>query len=371
MVSRAYQAGREIPAEDNVAQTQDYDLGPNTFPRGWFMVADAASVTSTPRAERFFGQDLVLYRGQSGTAYMVDAYCPHMGTHLAKNTTSYVIQDKIHVEGDSIRCPYHAWRFGPDGRCDQIPYFNGPIPAAARIKSWTVVERYGAIFAWHDAEGGEPDFDLPTLPEWDDPSYVRWIFDELGVLPCHQKEIVDNIADVAHLGPTHGGPCEYFHNEIDGVVARQKQGAPHRSLAPGQMLETDTWYTGPGVLVSYFNDGDSVMFITHTPVEDGSVRAWHGLLWRSPNAVATPQDAETARLYQAGSLAALAQDFEIWANKRACVSPLVVPGDGAFGKVRIWYQQFFHPRALAGEFQAKANGFHAVRGMPPHNQRVA
>jgi len=69
------------------------------------MVAAASEVTAVPLAVRYFGQDLVLYRGESGRAYLVEAYCPHMGTHLAKNTTSYVVRDKTQVEGDSIRCP--------------------------------------------------------------------------------------------------------------------------------------------------------------------------------------------------------------------------------------------------------------------------
>ena len=354
-----------------MARTADYELGEFPFPRGWFMVAAAEQVTDKPMAVRYFGEDLVLYRGQSGRVFLVEAYCPHMGTHLAKNTTSYVIHDKIQVEGDSIRCPYHAWRFGPDGRCNLIPYSDAPIPAAARLRTWRVEERYGCIYAWHDPEGGEPDYDLPSIPEWDDPAYVHWTIDELGELPCHPQEITDNMADVAHLGPTHGGPSEYFHNEIDGIVVRQVQGGGHRTLMPGVMLETYTFYTGPGVLLSYFNDGVSVMYIAHTPVEDGSVRAWHGLLVRSPNAVATEEDVAMARQAQAGSLAALAQDFEVWANKRACLQPLTVPGDGAFGKVRLWYKQFYNPRARAKDFQARANGVYPVHGMPLRNPRVA
>src|SRR3546814_6927399 len=81
-----------------------------------------------------------------------------MGTHLARNSTSYVSQDGA-VEGDSIRCPYHAWRFGPDGKCNEIPYSSGPIPPAAKVRSWPVVERMGAVFVWHDTEGGEPEWD--------------------------------------------------------------------------------------------------------------------------------------------------------------------------------------------------------------------
>ncbi|MEN9683234.1 MAG: hypothetical protein RLZZ427_985, partial [Pseudomonadota bacterium] len=97
-----------------MAKTADYGLGEFTYPRGWFMVAQSAEVGTTPISVRYFGQDMVIYRGgQSGKPFMVEAYCPHMGTHLGRNTTSYVIKDAEHVEGDNIRCPYHGWRFGP------------------------------------------------------------------------------------------------------------------------------------------------------------------------------------------------------------------------------------------------------------------
>jgi 3-ketosteroid 9alpha-monooxygenase subunit A len=354
-----------------MAGTQDYDLGPQTFPRGWFVVGEAAEVTTRPIAVRFFGQDMVLYRGESGAVVMLDAYCPHMGTHMGKNTTSFVIQDAQHVEGDSIRCPYHAWRFGPDGKCNDIPYFKGPIPAGAKVRAWPMTERYGCVWTWHDPEGGAPDFDLPQLAEWDDPSWVQWKLDHLGVLPCHPQEIVDNMADVAHLGPTHGAPAEYFNNEITGVVLRQRQGGRHRSIESGGMLETDTFYTGPGVLLSHFIGAGSIMFITHTPVDDGVVQAWHGLLVKSPNTPPTEADIAAARVSQEYSRLAFAQDFEIWTNKRPCVQVLQVPTDGPYAKIRAWYRQFYNPRAKAAELQKRADGFYTVRDMPAHRVDAA
>ncbi len=58
-----------------MATTKDYGLGEFTFPRGWFMVADATKVTSVPTAVRFFGQDFALYRGkESGKVILLDAY---------------------------------------------------------------------------------------------------------------------------------------------------------------------------------------------------------------------------------------------------------------------------------------------------------
>ena len=49
-----------------MATAAEYDLGPNTFPRGWFIVAESKELDEGPMAVRFFGQDLALYRGESG-----------------------------------------------------------------------------------------------------------------------------------------------------------------------------------------------------------------------------------------------------------------------------------------------------------------
>jgi 3-ketosteroid 9alpha-monooxygenase subunit A len=349
-----------------MATSADYGLGEYAFPRGWFMVASADEVTTTPLAVRYFGEDMVLYRGASGRPYLVEAYCPHMGTHLAKNTTSYVIKDKEHVEGDNIRCPYHGWRFGPDGKCNEIPYSPAPIPKAACLKSWKLVERAGCLWTWNDPEGGEPDYDLPAFDKYDDPAWVKWKIDVLGELACHPQEIIDNMADKAHLVPVHGSAnMVLFENEFDGVVCRQILEAGHRTLAGGDetAMTNDTWYTGPGILQSVMEgEYPSHMLIAHTPVDDGVVKVWYALLVRSQKPVAGEDDVAMARGYQQAGLEAFAQDFEIWGNKRACINPMVVKGDGPFGKVRVWYKQFYNPRARAQEFQARVNGRVATGG---------
>jgi len=348
-----------------MAQTKEYGLGEYAFPRGWFMAAESAEVTDKPLAVRYFGQEMALYRGKSGKVVLLDAYCPHMGTHLAKNTTSYVIHDG-QVEGDSIRCPYHAWRFGPDGKCNQIPYYDGPIPKAAQVRSWTVEERYGIVWVWHDPEGAAPEYGLPNHPEWDDPQWVRWKVDQMGTLALHPIEVLDNMADWAHLGPVHGETVKYFENEFNGHICRQIQGGGHRTLVTATgLLETDTWYTGPGILHSrLLGLYPTIMFITNTPVDDGVIKVWHGLMVKSPNAVATEQDVVNARQYQEMSRLAFAQDFEVWANKRPCINVLQVPTDGPYHKGRLWYRQFYNPRAKAPEIHKQLDGRHSVKGMP-------
>ncbi len=60
------------------------------------------------------GQELAVYRGDDGKAYIVDAYCPHLGANLGVGGQ---------VKGNCIECPFHAWTFrGSDGKCVDIPY---------------------------------------------------------------------------------------------------------------------------------------------------------------------------------------------------------------------------------------------------------
>ena len=113
---------KEIP----MATTKDYRIGEFTFPRGWFMIAEASELdTHRPLAVRFFGKDFALYRGRAtGKVVLLDAYCPHMKTHLAApNKTSYVIQDGMgtNVEGDGIRCPTTPGASGPTASATTFP----------------------------------------------------------------------------------------------------------------------------------------------------------------------------------------------------------------------------------------------------------
>jgi 5,5'-dehydrodivanillate O-demethylase len=56
----------------------------------------------------------------------VDFRCAHRGTQLIVGW----------VEGDEIRCRYHGWKFGPDGRCTEQPGEPKPFCEKIRIKSY-------------------------------------------------------------------------------------------------------------------------------------------------------------------------------------------------------------------------------------------
>jgi len=349
-----------------MAITADYGLGEFAFPRGWFMVARGQDVAATPTPLRMFGRDLIIYRGASGRVVVMSAYCPHMRAHLAAEQSSGSAAQR--VEGDSIRCPYHSWRFGPDGRCNEIPYFNGPIPAAAKLRAFPVEERFGCVFAWHDPEEQAPEFPLPDLAEWNDPHWIQCEFDELGVITTHPQEIIDNICDARHFGPIHGQKLAYFDNVFTGVVARQRSGGSHETMtSDGGVLEVDAWYTGPGILLARFSgETDAVQMIMHTPVEDGATRIWHGLITRSHTSPPSPQDLQLHKTYHDLGLGAFSQDFAIWRTKEPALQIMRVPTDGPFGLARTWYRQFYNPRAKAREFQSQVQGVQRTRDLPGH-----
>lgn len=347
-----------------MATTAEYGLGEFAFPRGWFMVARVSDVANEPTPLRMLGRDMVIYKGESGRIAVMDAYCPHMRAHLAAPQSSGLARQRI--EGDSIRCPYHWWRFGPDGKCDNIPYLDAAPPEAAKVRAYPVEQRFGCVFIWHDAEGGEPEYAMPDLAEWHDPSWVLCDFDDLGVIGVHPQEIVDNMVDARHFGPIHGQKLAYFENVFDAHVSRQLSGGGHETMTTDDgVLDVDAWYTGPGILLArYVSDTEAIQLIIHTPKEDGQTQLWHGLITRGKNTPANDEDRAVNQAYHDVGLAAFSQDFAIWRTKDAATQILRVPTDGPFQRLRTWYKQFYNPRAKAKEFQSQVNGSHGTRNIP-------
>ncbi|WP_372897311.1 Rieske (2Fe-2S) protein [Stieleria sp.] len=47
------------------------------------------------------GRMVAVFRQEDGSWHAIDDLCPHMGASLAEG----------HVEGTTVTCPWHAWRF--------------------------------------------------------------------------------------------------------------------------------------------------------------------------------------------------------------------------------------------------------------------
>jgi phenylpropionate dioxygenase-like ring-hydroxylating dioxygenase large terminal subunit len=94
------------------------------FPRGLFVILFSDELAPGQVAPmRYLARDFVLFRTETGAPRVLDAFCPHLGAHLGHGGV---------VEGEELRCPFHAWKFNGTGECSEVPYAK-KIPPRARI----------------------------------------------------------------------------------------------------------------------------------------------------------------------------------------------------------------------------------------------
>ena len=173
-------------------------------------VAFSRDLGRAPRAAQLLDEPLVLWRDTAGTARAFSDLCIHRGTALSLGS----------VEGDEIVCPYHGWRYGPDGACTLIPQLEDPtrIPKKARAKPFRCEERYGMVWVALD----EPRWPLPEVPELESEEW-RTVLCGPYEWRCDASRQVENFTDFGHFPFVHPGLL----------------GDPERPVVPRHEVETD------------------------------------------------------------------------------------------------------------------------------------
>lgn len=324
-----------------------------SLPTGWFQVgwSEELAPSSAPQPMRYFGCDLVIYRGESGAATVMDAHCQHMGAHLAYGGR---------VCGDRIVCPYHGWEWSVEGRNVQIPYSSSTSSRSIRV--WEVREVAGMVLVWHDAEGAPPSWEVPDLPEAHDPAFypaypnsaMHW-----SDLRMPAQLVAENIVDPVHFKYVHGntdiGDTEHY--EADGPVFRATSkltfggGRERTWLTPnGPVRGTQEFECyGIGVVVTRFPDTDGAVEIDcATPIEAGmSDRRSTVITRRMPGDTSDgPAGASAKRVETTFRLAA--QDFPVWENQRYLARPGFVKEEAQpMAQLRKWAAQFYPHESAA------------------------
>lgn len=143
---------------------------------------------------RILGEDLALYRGESGKAHVVANECRHRLTRLSTGW----------VEGDTIRCRYHGWRYDESGLCIEQPAEPKPFCASVqKLASYPTHEAHGFIFAYL-GEGEAPAF--RPLPGLEDGAREGWtVSPSVEMIPCNYFQSAENIMDDVHVNFSHRG----------------------------------------------------------------------------------------------------------------------------------------------------------------------
>ena len=136
---------------------------------------------------RVMSEDFTLYRGESGAPRVLAPTCAHRGTLLSTGW----------VEGDALRCFYHGWKYGPDGRCIEAPAEREGFCKTVSIRSYPTREYLGLIFTYL-GEGEAPPFpryrDLEADGIRETSSYRR---------DCNFFNNLENQCDPVHVAFAH------------------------------------------------------------------------------------------------------------------------------------------------------------------------
>lgn len=137
------------------------------------------------------GEDILIYRTAAGQVAALENRCCHRNVQLSLG----------YVKGERMKCGYHGWEFGADGRCGLIPSL-GPdekIPRAACVRQYPVRAQHKCVWVFV----GDPllaEFEeIPPFKELDEWPMVY----NYHVIKANIKLVAESLFDSHHINHVH------------------------------------------------------------------------------------------------------------------------------------------------------------------------
>jgi choline monooxygenase len=215
---------------------------------------------------RVADEELLVVRGEDGTLRALSNVCRHRAGPVASGAGSCRV----------LKCGYHGWSYGLDGRLLGTPEFEGvenfrkedvQLPAFA-VDTWI-----GLVFAHLDP--GAPRLrttldDLAARLETKRLGEMRLAFRRDWTLVCNWKVYVDNYLEGYHIPVVHPGlmkELDYAAYRTETFRNHSLQISPIRS-APGGRLRTaadsdeaEYWWIWPNLMLNVYPDHFSTNLI--------------------------------------------------------------------------------------------------------------
>lgn len=212
--------------------------------RYWMPIAAASQFDGDMRVKpvRVLGEDLVLYRDLDGRYGLLARHCPHRRADLAYGF----------VEASGLRCNYHGWRFGEDGRCLEQPFEDLAYPEASfrdkvRARAYPVAEKAGLLWAYL---GPAP---APLIPDWEQfhwrNGFVQIVF---ATIACNWLQCQENSIDPVHFEWMHhnwttrlaGNGGAYAKRHVALGFREFPYGFTYHRLVEGMPEDHERWTVG-------------------------------------------------------------------------------------------------------------------------------
>jgi 3-ketosteroid 9alpha-monooxygenase subunit A len=331
----------------STASIRDRKL-PAQMPSGWFQIGWSQDFEERSATRvTYLGRELVVYRGESGQLNALDGFCRHLGAHLGVGGQ---------VEGESVRCPFHGWMYGPDGRNTDIPYSHPDKMNNLRLGCWQIREIDEIVIVYfgpaEDASRCEPAGFRPshidTWPVWEVSTRV---WRDAATAP---QLVAENVVDAAHLKFVHRNPT------IGELTVLADEGPVFRSqidMKQGDVRTTPTWATPHGPIdarmvlearglglfwnVQYgFDEITSLLGVTPTSPETMDVRVTIWVPRRRGDG--TEMDEATRDKWVAFMHRQVETDLQIWSHQTYLSgAPLAHSEQSPMRSLRRWSEQFY------------------------------
>ena len=238
-------------------------------PTGWFQIGWSGEYPKgAVKPLRYFGEDLVAFRTESGELSVIEGHCPHLGAHLGHGGK---------VIGDCIACPYHGWQWNGDGKNPLIPYQDKPI--TKKLKTWHIREQHELVFMWHDPKGGAPRWEIPDIfgylperPRTAADFYPAWphgasVWPDEPICP---QQGIENGPDTMHFRYAHNAPEDPVMLSFKTTDTTWDNIIGFKSPKTGEVAMT-LRASHPGVSMAFAEfDGRNGyrLVLAHTPVDE-------------------------------------------------------------------------------------------------------
>lgn len=358
-------------ADGTAVRTIDTGPLPERYARGWHCLGLADGFRDgKPHAIEAFGTKLVVFLGAEDTLAVLDGFCRHMGGDLTQGS----------IKDGNLACPFHDWRWSPQGRCVGIPYAKR-VPLRARTRAWTTREQSGMLFVWNDPEGKAPppELDVPEIEQAGSPDWSDWIWTTFRVDGSNCREIIDNVSDMAHFYYVHFAFPTQFKNVFEGHTATQfmqsrgrpDMGAGTQYAGEDTMLRSEATYFGPSFMINWLENDfkgttvESVLVNCHYPIDQNSFVLQYAVMTKKLPGLDRESANKIAGAFAKNFKIGFEQDLAIWLNKSRIDNPLLCEEDGPVYQLRRWYQQFYVDAAdvaeeMTARFEFEIDTSHAV-----------
>jgi nitrite reductase/ring-hydroxylating ferredoxin subunit len=163
---------------------------------GWYILCATSELGLNQVLTRdLAGQHICVFRNSKGEVHAMDGFCPHMGVDLGIGK----------VVNDRVRCFFHHWEYGSDGRCQHIP-IQKEIPKTACLQTYACEEKYGFVWVHPDPHTPSHVLEIPALEGQE----VSFQHGQAYTRKCHFHITMINGIDPQHLRTVHN-----IHMDMD------------------------------------------------------------------------------------------------------------------------------------------------------------